>query len=60
MLDRPDIDSSGKSGTDRQPQFVSENIASLSATLAAMSSENMVVRDTGDKELQTVTYQWSQ
>ena len=57
LIDRPDMN---PSVGDRQPQFLSENIASLSATLAAVSSEKFVVRDAGDKVLQTVTYQWSQ
>jgi hypothetical protein len=57
LIDRPDMN---PSVGDRQPQFLSENIASLSATLAAVSSEKFVVRDVGDKVLQTVTYQWSQ
>ena len=35
-------------------------VAALLATLAAVSSEKFVVRDAGDKVLQTVTYQWSQ
>jgi hypothetical protein len=57
LIDRPDMN---PSGGERQPQFLSENIASLSATLAAVSSEKIVVRDAGDRVLQTVTYQWSQ
>ena len=57
LIDRPDMN---PSGGERQPQFLSENIASLSATLAAVASEKIVVRDAGDKVLQTVTYQWSQ
>ncbi len=60
MVDRPDMNPSGIPGSERQPQFLSENIASLSTTLAAVSSEKIVVRDAGDKVLQTVTYQWSQ
>jgi hypothetical protein len=59
VVDRPDLTPAGP-GRDRQPQFFSENIASLSATLAAVSSEKIVIRDAGDKVLQTVTYQWSQ
>jgi hypothetical protein len=60
VVDRPDLNPSGIPGSQRQPQFLSENIASLSATLAAVSSEKIVVHDAGDKVLQTVTYQWSQ
>jgi hypothetical protein len=60
VVDHPDLTPSGIPGSERQPQFLSENIASLSATLAAVSSEKIVVHDAGDKVLQTVTYQWSQ
>jgi hypothetical protein len=60
IVDRPDLNPSDIIGTERQPQFFSENIASLSTTLAAVSSEKIVVRDAGDKVLETVTYQWSQ
>ncbi len=59
VVDRPDMSPAGIPGSQRQPQFFSENIASLSSTLAAVSSEKIVVRDAGDKVLQTVTYQWS-
>ncbi|MGA9798860.1 MAG: hypothetical protein WBQ68_07605 [Terriglobales bacterium] len=60
VVDRPDMNPSEGVVGERQPQFFSENIASLSATLATVSSEKIVVRDAGDKVLQTVTYQWSQ
>ncbi len=60
VVDRPDLISSDTGSSGRQPQFLSENIASLSAALAAVSSEKIVVREAGDKVLQTVTYQWSQ
>jgi hypothetical protein len=59
VVDRPDAKPFGGPGIQRQPQFFSENIASLSQTLAEVSSENIVVRDAGDKVLQTVTYQWA-
>ena len=59
-VDRPDMSQQGAPGNARTPQFFSENIASLSATLSAISSERIVVRSAGDKELQTVTYKWSQ
>jgi hypothetical protein len=60
LVDRPETGQSAIAGRERQPQFFSENMASLSATLASVSSEKIVVRDAGDKVLQTVTYQWSQ
>jgi hypothetical protein len=59
-VDRPDMSQHGAPGDARTPQFFSESIASLCATLSAISSERIVVRSTGDKELQTVTYKWSQ
>jgi hypothetical protein len=59
-VDRPDIGQQGSQGNARTPQFFSENIASLSSTLSAISSERIVVRSAGNKELQTVTYKWSQ
>jgi hypothetical protein len=59
VVDRPDMNPPSTPGSERQPQFLSENIASLSTALAAVSSEKIVVRDGGDKVLQTVTYQWS-
>jgi hypothetical protein len=31
----------------------------LSSTLAGVGSEKIVIRDSGDKVLQTVTYEWS-
>jgi hypothetical protein len=58
-VDRPDGNASGGAGPERQPQFFSENIASLSSTLAGISSEKIVVRDAGGRVLQTVTYEWS-
>jgi hypothetical protein len=47
-------------GMDRQPQFFSGNIASLSATLSGVSAERIEVRNDGNKVRQTVTYEWSQ
>ncbi len=40
------------------PEFFSENLFSLSSTLADVASEKIMVRDAGDKVLQTVTYEW--
>jgi len=56
-FNRVDAKSSGGVG---EPQFFSGNIASLSATLAGVSAENIVVREDGGKVLETVSYQWSQ
>jgi hypothetical protein len=43
-----------------EPQFFSYNIASLSSTLAAVSGEKIEVRSEGNKERQTVIYEWAQ
>ena len=59
-LDRPSMAPPEASHMQREPQFFSENLASLSATLAGVSAESVVVRDAGDKVLQTVTYEWAQ
>jgi hypothetical protein len=47
------------SNPDRQPQFFSGNMASLSKTLAELSSERIEIRSDGGKVRQTVTYEWS-
>jgi hypothetical protein len=60
LVDHPELNPSDVPGREGQPQFFSQNIAGLSTTLAAVSSEKIVVRDAGDKVLQTVTYQWSE
>jgi hypothetical protein len=59
-VDRPDMNQQDDPANARTPQFFSENIASLSSTLAVISSEKIVVRSADDKELQTVTYKWTQ
>jgi len=59
-VDRPNLEQSSVPGMERQPQFFSENVTSLSSTLAGVSSENIKVRVDGGKVLQTVTYEWSQ
>jgi hypothetical protein len=60
VVDRPNLEQSNVPGMERQPQFFSENMASLSSTVAGVSSENIKVRIDGGKVLQTVTYEWSQ
>jgi hypothetical protein len=59
VLDRPNMAQGNIRGMERQPQFFSENMASLSATLSAISAEKIIVHVEGDKVLQTVTYEWS-
>lgn len=58
LLDRSGNDTGGSAGAGHTPEFFSKNIQSLSATLAGVASEKIVVRDAGDKVLQTVTYEW--
>jgi hypothetical protein len=41
------------------PEFFSENIASLSCVLRRISSEKIVIRDAGDRQIQTVVYAWA-
>ncbi len=58
LLDRSGGERSSYPGAGHIPEFFSENMASLSSTLAGVSSETIVVRDAGDKVLQTITYEW--
>jgi hypothetical protein len=44
--------------TESEPQFFSQNAASLSRTLSKLESEQVVTRQTKDKIQQTVTYRW--
>jgi hypothetical protein len=59
LLDRSGNESGISQGRGHTPEFFSENIGSLSSTLAAVVSEKIVVRDAGDKVMQTVTYEWA-
>lgn len=59
LLDRSGNEAGAVSGTPHAPEFFSGNLQSLSATLADVTSEKIVVRDAGDRVLQTVTYQWA-
>jgi len=59
LIDRPGVEVGAPAGAGHIPEFFSENIASLSSMLAGMSSETIVVRDDGDKVMQTVTYEWA-
>lgn len=60
LVDRPNVAAPNSTGTEREPQFFSGNMASLSSTLAAVSAERIEVRSDGGKVRQTVTYEWSQ
>lgn len=57
LIDRP---SAATGGGEREPQFFSGNMASLSATLADVSSEHIEIRSDGGMVRQTVTYEWAQ
>jgi hypothetical protein len=60
FVDRPNAAMTNGAGTEREPQFFSGNMASLSSTLAGVSAERIEVRGDGSKVRQTVTYEWSQ
>ena len=55
-----DIQAVSQTGAGRQPEFFSENMASLSNVLSKVASEKVVARDAGDKVLQTVIYEWAE
>jgi len=59
LIDRPN-NAMNRIGTERMPQFFSDNMASLSSTLSAVSAETVEVRGDGGAVRQTVTYEWSQ
>jgi len=58
LLDRTGNETGAAPGMAHTPEFFSENLQSLSSTLAGVASERIVVRDAGDKVLQTVIYEW--
>jgi len=60
LVDRPNTGMANGDGAERQPQFFSGNLASLSATLSGVSAERIEVRGDGGKVRQSVTYEWSQ
>jgi len=60
LIDRPSMISDSTQNAERQPQFFSGNMASLSDTLAAVSSEKIEVHEDGGKVRQSVIYEWSQ
>jgi hypothetical protein len=60
LIDRPNAISDSMQNSERQPQFFSGNMASLSTTLAAVSSEKIEVREDAGKMRQSVSYEWSQ
>lgn len=50
----------GTAAAQQEPQFFSQNIASFSRAFARVGSEEIVIRQSKDKILQTVTYHWQQ
>jgi len=60
LVDRPNIGVAYGQNSEKQPQFFSGNMASLSSTLSAISAERIEVRSDGGKVRQTVIYEWSQ
>jgi hypothetical protein len=59
-VDRPNTTIVNAENGRGEPQFFSNNMASLSATLAAVSCEKIEVRSEGNNERQTVIYEWAQ
>ena len=51
------IDNAGGASENREPLFFSDNLVSLSETLARVQSASIVVRDRGTTVSETVTYQ---
>ncbi len=60
LVDRPSTGVAYGQNSERQPEFFSGNMTSLSSTLSAVSAERIEVRSDGGKVRQTVTYEWSQ
>ena len=60
LVDRPGMPGISLPSSERQPQFFSGNMATLSSTLADVSSERIEIRSEGTKVKQTVVYEWSQ
>lgn len=52
----PQTGSEEESGEAPEPQFFSQNIASLSNTLSRIASTSVIIRDQANKEFQTVVY----
>lgn len=60
LVDRPNMGIAYGQNSERQSQFFSGSMSSLSSTLGAVSAERIEVRSDGGKVRQTVTYEWSQ
>jgi hypothetical protein len=59
LVDRPRENVANAENRSGEPQFFSGNVASLSASLSDISSEQIEVRADGNKVRQTVTYEWA-
>jgi hypothetical protein len=60
LVDHPNVPVTLGPRSEREPQFFSGNMASLSAILADVSAERIEIRSDGGKVRQTVIYEWSQ
>lgn len=60
LVDRPGTPGISLPASERQPQFFSGNMATLSSTLSDVSSERIEIRSEGTTVTQTVVYEWSQ
>jgi hypothetical protein len=60
VVDRPSTTFADAENRRGEPQFFSSNMASLSSTFVAVSAERIEVRSEGNKEQQTITYEWAQ
>ena len=58
-VDRPSATVTDNENRRGEPQFFFNNMASLSSTLAAVLAEKVEVRSEGNKERQTVIYEWT-
>lgn len=60
LIDRPSGAVSQIGSMEREPQFFSENMASLSRTIAAVAAERVEVHSEAGLVRETVTYEWSE
>lgn len=60
LIDRPAGDVPQVQNMEREPQFFSENMGSLSRTLAAVTAERVEIHSEGALVRQTVTYECSE
>lgn len=60
LVDRPGAGLAFENGSPREPQFFSGNMASLSSSLADVSTERIEIRSDGGTVKQRITYEWSQ